>query len=1145
MRNLLPQLRTSMSSVARRRWVAVALCAVLLVSTASPAFAQRRIAVRVRPGAAATPLPAPRESDRKRDREKRKAADARARMKARAQDGGLSVSQDEGETVGVPWTGAAGVQRTTAELMSEQASAPMTVRRPAVVPEHEIPGRKLRPQDPNAQPVSSTPAAGEVSPSSEAPARGRTGNTGAQPINAAPSDESEPPAAASAPQTVGSNFDTVTGPTETGSFPPDTMGAIGPTQFVVFLNGRLRTFNKTTGAADGVINVDTDVFFASVMTPPIAPLNINFTTDPQIRYDRLSGRWILIMVDVPSANAIGDTPNRILIAVSDAASAGVLSAGTVWTFYFVQQDTVGGIPSTGDFLDYPSLGVDANALYIGGDMFDAAAGGFNNTSVFVIRKSSVLSGGPVVTTAFRDLIGTDGPLEPRGVDNYDPASTEGYFIGVSAAAFGRLIVRRIATPGATPTISANISITVPSTSFPRSVDHLGDTGGTNGNLDGLDDRLMIAHIRSGRLWTSHSISVLPTGVSSGTNAERRNAVRWYELVVPPTTGTPTVNQSGTVFDTAATRVTAREYWMPSVMVSGQGHAALGYSTAGTLFRADAATNGRLSGDALGTTGAVNIYTTSTTAYNPPGDPGPPRRWGDYSFTSLDPLDDMTMWTIQEYCNGTNTYGTRVAKLLAPPPATPTTAAPASVADETPSTNVVITGTSVTGSGFYDPGANLAPPALPFNHITATVTGGVTVNSVTYDNPTQVTLNISTVGATPGPQNVTVTNPDGQSATGTAVITVTPATAPAALAGQVLISEFRFRGSGGASDEFVELYNNTDTALDISGYTLHALTGAGAQNLRFTVPGALASNTTVIPARGHFLITGSAYSLGAVAASNGTLSTGIVDGSSIGFFAGATPTAGTRIDAAGFDNRDALFFEGTPITPSGAGTGGVTVNGEYSFLRRLESGTSQDTGNNDGDFVFVSTTGGTFTTRVSILGAPGPENLTSPIARSSVTGIKSQLVDPPVSESLAPNRVRTQRASCPSCDNTKSNLGTLEIRRKFTNMTGAAVTRLRFRIVDITTLNNRLAAQADLRALNATGNFSVSVTGGGSATIESLTLEAPSDAVTNGGGLNSTLGAGTITVGTPLANGGSINVNFLLGVQLGGSFRFFVVVEALP
>ena len=68
------------------------------------------------------------------------------------------------------------------------------------------------------------------------------------------------------PQTLGTSF---TGATlaDTGAFPPDSMGAAGPSQFVVFVNGRIRTFNKTTGVADGVIDADPDVFFSPVMTP--------------------------------------------------------------------------------------------------------------------------------------------------------------------------------------------------------------------------------------------------------------------------------------------------------------------------------------------------------------------------------------------------------------------------------------------------------------------------------------------------------------------------------------------------------------------------------------------------------------------------------------------------------------------------------------------------------------------------------------------------------------------------------------------------------------------------------------------------------------------------------------------------------------
>jgi hypothetical protein len=49
----------------------------------------------------------------------------------------------------------------------------------------------------------------------------------------------------------------------------------------------------------------------------------------------------------------------------------------------------------------------------------------------------------------------------------------------------------------------------------------------------------------------------------------------------------------------------------------------------------------------------------------------------------------------------------------------------------------------------------------------------------------------------------------------------------------------------------------------------------------------------------------------------------------------------------------------------------------------------------------------------------------------------------------------------------------------------------------------------------------------------------------GGGLNNSLSVGTITLATPLFNGQTVNVQFLLGVQKEGSFRFAVNVEALP
>ncbi|MFL6262258.1 MAG: DUF11 domain-containing protein, partial [Thermoanaerobaculia bacterium] len=641
----------------------------------------------------------------------------------------------------------AGIQESTADIMERQAVSPP----PKPRPEHELeyPDRSGLPQNPNAPAVSRYPAAG-------------------------PEEKAVAPESLKI-HTTGLAFDGATF-TDTGAFPPDSMGAVGPAQFVTFVNGRLRSFTKA-GVADGVLNANPDVFFASVRTPVGGSVLADFTSDPQVRYDRFTSRWFLSIIDVPctaitSGQCTMFAPNRWLLAVSDAASNGTISGTTVWTFFQFQAD-----PGT-NFCDYPSLGIDVNALYVGCNMF-TNVGAFVGTNGYVIRKVSVLGAGPIVVTMFANLAAGSGagPESPRGVDNFDSTATQGYFVGPDNATFSTIMFRRVSNPGSlTPTISGNISVTVPTTTLSgtqaiRYVQHAGNAGGNNGLLDTLDDRFYQTMIRNGRLWAAHNFTVSSAGVAS-TAVQSRNATRWYEF--QNLTGTPTVVQSGTVFDNAGTRAAARQYWIPSVVVTGQGHAVLGMSMAGTPVGATPVYVGRLSGDTLGTmtgppTVAAVTYGTTTANYNPPLDPGGSmgRRWGDYSFTSLDPLDDMTVWTIQEYNQASNSYAVRVGKLAAPPPATPTcSGSPITFAG--PTGNVVITATSSGGSGFYDPGANLAPPALPFSHLSATVTNAI-VNSATYNSPTQVTLNITALAT--GSQNVTIVNPDGQSVTANGCINV--------------------------------------------------------------------------------------------------------------------------------------------------------------------------------------------------------------------------------------------------------------------------------------------------------------------------------------------------------------------------------------
>jgi hypothetical protein len=350
-----------------------------------------------------------------------------------------------------------------------------------------------------------------------------------------------------------------------------------------------------------------------------------------------------------------------------------------------------------------------------------------------------------------------------------------------------------------------------------------------------------------------------------------------------------------------------------------------------------------------------------------------------------------------------------------------------------------------------------------------------------------------------------------------------------------ISEFRLRGPGGASDEFVEIYNGSDSDFTVNssdgsaGFALVASDGA----TRFHIP-----NGTHIPARGHYLgVNHSGYTLGSYAAGNATYAADIPDGAGLTLFDTADPaqfTLANRVDAVG------STAESNPLYREGAGYPVIApADSQFSYYRDLSAGVPKDTDNNAGDFRLVSTSasvGGTQTT----LGSPGPENLSSPVQRNAL--VKSSLVDPQCAGFGAPTsgcaRVRSGAGANPQ----NAAFGTLSIRRRFTNKTGAPVTRLRFRIADMSTIPE--TGGADLRAVGGNGSFDAVLTSGDTVTIQRLTLEQPPDQP-NGGGLNSSLRVGTITPAIPLANGASINLEFMLGVMRDGAFRFLINVEALP
>src|SRR2546430_226789 len=185
---------------------------------------------------------------------------------------------------GTPVTGARSLTESVAGLMREQRIADRSGRTPVSPrPEQQADFRKSLPENPGSPAVSQLPGGARSASTS-----------------------------LSTPQTLGTSFTGATISDTPGLVPPDSMGAVGPTQYLVTVNGRFRSFSKTTGLADGALNVDPDVFFGSVRGAG--------TSDPRVRYDRLSGRWVLTLND-----GNGDH-NPILLSVHTGRPTATASA---------------------------------------------------------------------------------------------------------------------------------------------------------------------------------------------------------------------------------------------------------------------------------------------------------------------------------------------------------------------------------------------------------------------------------------------------------------------------------------------------------------------------------------------------------------------------------------------------------------------------------------------------------------------------------------------------------------------------------------------------------------------------------------------------------------------------------------------------
>jgi len=394
------------------------------------------------------------------------------------------------------------------------------------------------------------------------------------------------------------------GDTGAGWLPPDTHGAVGMEHFISVVNQQMSVYNKLTGAR--LVNVSLQNFFNTGGS----------AGDPRVIYDHFENRWVVI------ASNFSTFPSGCFIAYSMSDDA----TGS-WFKGFVPFSQGS---DSGNWCDYPTLGVDQNGIYMGAYM----VGGSFLMSLFAVDKAPLLAGSPSIgaVNAWRQLP-WEGALQPC-VTHGTPAGE--YVVSRRSATLMR--IRRVNPPMAAPTMVDLGSVTVQFGGNPPSVPAMGSTV----PLSTVGSRLMNAVYRNGSVWAAHTIS-----------AGGRASARWYEL---DPIGIQAV-QTGLVQDAV------NHYFFPTISVNALGNAVLGFSAASPSMFAGAWFAGRVASDPPGHMSPAEEARPGLAPYNH-ADTGT-NRWGDYSMTTVDPENDIDLWTIQEYARFNNNWGTWVTRMEFP------------------------------------------------------------------------------------------------------------------------------------------------------------------------------------------------------------------------------------------------------------------------------------------------------------------------------------------------------------------------------------------------------------------------------------------------------------------------------------------------
>lgn len=444
--------------------------------------------------------------------------------------------------------------------------------------------------------------------------------------------------------------------------PPDTMGAVGRTQYFETTNGSYGVFDKYTGQRLSVVS---DVAFWA------AAGQTGANGDSRVMYNAAASRWIAI--------SFGANTKDLQIAISDSDNA-------LGTWQSVKFEGYAGF-GFGAVADYPTLALDGNAVYIGTNNFaPASAGGtnsFRGTTLNVIPLDSLFGAGAPTVNGIKQF-NTDfpGTFEDRGFAlqgvNSTNASSSGTVMAASLFAFDALgfkVNNLNSTDASGATLGAANYLGVSAFSSPSAGRQPSVAIAANQRvIDTLDERISSSVYEvNGRIYMVNTVDDTADGLDE-------SRVRYTVLDA----------NTFAIIDEGNIGQAGYDYYQGSIAVNEYGEVVIGYNRSGLdvatgkisfmgqMFRTGY--DGKLvsiSSELLLKESLVDDYHNGSVF----GQAAAGRqRWGDYSQVSVDPSNSHNFYLIgqfaREYNNaagghpggtGGSRWGTYIAVLSTPVP----------------------------------------------------------------------------------------------------------------------------------------------------------------------------------------------------------------------------------------------------------------------------------------------------------------------------------------------------------------------------------------------------------------------------------------------------------------------------------------------